>query len=212
MGCAADALIAVHTHDVVSRITVHDKTDGRARDTIELPGLGQASVTSRPDGGDDVWIGYTDFLTQAKAYEELLKEPHVGLALDPEWRLQDGERHMEQIGSVTAAEINEVSDWLARLTRGNSLPQKVLILHQFQLRMISNREQLETGHDELAVVIHADGHGGPGQKLETWRALRQDLPDDVWMGWKNFYDEDTPMFTPEETYAVEPRPWFVSYQ
>jgi len=161
----------------------------------------------------DLQPGRTDFLTQAKAYEELLKEPHVGLALDPEWRLQDGERHMEQIGSVTAAEINEVSDWLARLTRGNSLPQKVLILHQFQLRMISNREQLETGHDELAVVIHADGHGGPGQKMETWRALRQDLPDDVWMGWKNFYDEDTPMFSPEKTYGdVKPAPWFVSYQ
>lgn len=161
----------------------------------------------------DLQPGRTDFLTQAKAYEELLKEPHVGLALDPEWRLQDGERHMEQIGSVTAAEINEVSDWLARLTRGNNLPQKVLILHQFQLRMISNREQLETGHDELAVVIHADGHGGPGQKLETWRGLRQDLPDSVWMGWKNFYDEDTPMFSPERTYDdVKPAPWFVSYQ
>jgi hypothetical protein len=161
----------------------------------------------------DLQPGRTDFLTQAKAYEELLKEPHVGLALDPEWRLQDGERHMEQIGSVSAAEINEVSDWLARLTRGNNLPQKVLILHQFQLRMISNREQLETGHDELAVVIHADGHGGPGQKLETWRGLRQDLPDDVWMGWKNFYDEDTPMFSPERTYSdVKPAPWFVSYQ
>ncbi|NMR31119.1 hypothetical protein [Crystallibacter degradans] len=161
----------------------------------------------------DLQPGRTDFLTQAKAYEELLKEPHVGLALDPEWRLQDGERHMEQIGSVTAAEVNEVSDWLARLTLENNLPQKVLILHQFQLRMISNREQLETGHDELAVVIHADGHGGPGQKLETWRALRQDLPDDVWMGWKNFYDEDTPMFSPERTYGdVKPAPWFVSYQ
>ncbi|MCW2133597.1 hypothetical protein [Arthrobacter sp. VKM Ac-2550] len=161
----------------------------------------------------DLQPGRTDFLTQAKAYEELLKEPHVGLALDPEWRLLDGERHMEQIGSVTAAEINEVSDWLARLTLENNLPQKVLILHQFQLRMISNREQLETGHDELAVVIHADGHGGPGQKLETWRALRQDLPDDVWMGWKNFYDEDTPMFSPERTYGdVKPAPWFVSYQ
>jgi prolyl oligopeptidase len=59
----SDAVIAVRTHDVVSRITVHDKTDGRVRGAIELPGLGQAGVTSRPDGGDDVWIGYTDFLT-----------------------------------------------------------------------------------------------------------------------------------------------------
>jgi prolyl oligopeptidase len=59
----SDAVIAVRTHDVVSRITVHDKADGRQRGEIDLPGLGAASVTSRPDGGDDVWIGYTDFLT-----------------------------------------------------------------------------------------------------------------------------------------------------
>ena len=38
----------------------------------------------------DLQPGRTDFLTQAKRYQELLLEPHVGLALDPEWRLQPG--------------------------------------------------------------------------------------------------------------------------
>ncbi len=161
----------------------------------------------------DLQPGRSDFLAQAKLYADLLKEPHVGLALDPEWRLGKGERHMEQIGSVSAAEINKVSDWLAELTRQNSLPQKVLILHQFQYRMISDRQKLETGHPELAMVLHADGHGNPGQKMETWRALRQDLPKNIRMGWKNFYDEDTPTFSPERTYTeVRPAPWFVSYQ
>ena len=61
----------------------------------------------------DLQPGRSDFLSQAKLYADLLKEPHVGLALDPEWRLGKGERHMEQIGSVGAAEINKVSDWLA---------------------------------------------------------------------------------------------------
>ena len=32
------------------------------------------------------------------------------------------------------------------------------------------------------------------------------------MAWKNFYDEDTPMYTPQQTYALDPKPWFVSYQ
>ncbi len=36
----------------------------------------------------DLQPGRTDFLVQAKAYESLLKRPHVGLALDPEWRLR----------------------------------------------------------------------------------------------------------------------------
>nr|WP_237740835.1 hypothetical protein [Arthrobacter crystallopoietes] len=161
----------------------------------------------------DLQPGTTDFLAQAKHFEDLLTLPHVGLALDPEWRLQDGQRHLEQIGSVDAAEVNRVADWLAGLTRTHNLPQKVFLLHQFQLRMIGNRESLDTAHEELAVVVHADGHGGPEQKMETWRTLRQDLPEGVWMGWKNFYDEDTPMFSPERTYReVSPAPWFVSYQ
>lgn len=161
----------------------------------------------------DLQPGRSDFLAQAKMYADLLKEPHVGLALDPEWRLGKGERHMEQIGSVSAAEINKVSDWLANLTRKHSLPQKVLILHQFQYQMIADRQKLKTTHPELAMVLHADGHGNPGQKMETWRALRHDLPKNIRMGWKNFYDEDTPTFSPARTYTeVKPVPWFVSYQ
>ena len=35
----------------------------------------------------DLQPGHTDFLTQAIRYEALLAQPHVGLALDPEWRL-----------------------------------------------------------------------------------------------------------------------------
>jgi prolyl oligopeptidase len=58
-----DAAVAVRTHDVVSRVTVHDKSSGDVRADIALPGLGVASVTSRPEGGDDVWIGYTDYVT-----------------------------------------------------------------------------------------------------------------------------------------------------
>ena len=35
----------------------------------------------------DLQPGHADFLTQAMRYEELLAFPHVGLALDPEWRI-----------------------------------------------------------------------------------------------------------------------------
>lgn len=160
----------------------------------------------------DLQPGRTDFLTQAKVFEELLAEPHVGLALDSEWRLAPDEVHLEQIGSVTGAEINETASWLADLTRDRELPQKVLILHQFSRSMISDRQSIDTSRHELAITVHADGHGTPDLKLGTWQNLQKDLPPGIVMSWKNFYDEDTPTFTPEETYAIEPRPWFVSYQ
>ena len=160
----------------------------------------------------DLQPGTTDFLTQAKLYEELLLAPHVGLALDPEWRLEPGQKHLEQIGAVSAAEVNEVSMWLADLTAEHSLPQKVLILHQFSHSMITERQDIDASRPELAITLHADGHGAPGDKLGTYATLQQDLPEGIVMAWKNFYDEDSPMFTPEQTYEVDPRPWFVSYQ
>jgi hypothetical protein len=160
----------------------------------------------------DLQPGRTDFLTQAKRYEELLARPYVGLALDPEWRLKPDQRHLAQIGSVTAGEINTVVSWLADLTRTHQLPQKLLMLHQFQLAMISDRGAVDTSRDELAVLIHADGFGSPGAKFETWSLMHISPPPNVWWGWKNFIDEDSPTFTPAETMAIEPRPLFVSYQ
>ncbi|WP_245549771.1 hypothetical protein [Gordonia effusa] len=160
----------------------------------------------------DLQPGRMDFLRQAKMYESLLKLPHVGLALDSEWRLKPNQVHLTQIGSVEAAEVNRTSAWLAALVRDNGLPQKVLILHEFDSDMLANRRAINTAHPELAMVIHADGHGTPPVKMGTWNRLITDLPPNVWMGWKNFYTEDHPTFTPAQTMRVAPAPWFVSYQ
>ncbi len=161
----------------------------------------------------DLQPGRTDFLTQARRYTELLAQPHVGVALDPEWRLGPDERPLQQIGTVDVDEVNSVVTWLADLTRDNALPQKILMLHQFRLTMIVERERLDTSRDELAVVLHADGFGPPGEKIGTWDTLHQGAPAGVRWGWKNFYDEDTPTFTPAHTLAVGPEPpVFISYQ
>ena len=58
-----DAVVAVRQRHVVSEITVHDRVTGAARSAVPLPGLGSASVSSRPEGGRDVWIGYSDHVT-----------------------------------------------------------------------------------------------------------------------------------------------------
>lgn len=161
----------------------------------------------------DLQPGRADFLSQAKLYEELLLEPHVGLALDPEWRLERDQLPLQQIGHVGIDEVNEVAEWLAELTREHDLPQKVFLLHQFQVQMLRDRDRLRTDLPELVTVIHADGHGTPDLKQETWRAILEDLPEGVEMGWKNFIDEDTPTFTPRRTLTeVDPVPRFVSYQ
>jgi hypothetical protein len=160
----------------------------------------------------DLQPGRTDFLTQAKRYEEFLRLPHVGLALDPEWRLEPDQVHLRQIGSVSAAEINTVSEWLAGIVRDENLPQKLLMIHQFKLSMITERDTLVTP-PELAVLIQMDGQGPLGSKYGTYAAITDGALDSgLYWGWKNFYDEDDPTATPAQTLAVDPQPVFVSYQ
>lgn len=161
----------------------------------------------------DLQPGRSSFLAQARAYEPLLRRPHVGLALDPEWRLGPKEKPLRRIGSVSAREINQVSDWLARLTRRHTLPQKVFVLHQFQTQMIRHRERVRTDHPELATIIHVDGQGPTAAKLDTWRTIRRDAPAGVDWGWKNFVDGDEPMLDVARTWAtVRPRPRLITYQ
>ena len=176
----------------------------------------RATVDAITDAGGyaliDLQPGRADFLEQAKLYEDLLSEPGVGLALDPEWRLDDGMLPAQEVGHVGVDEVNRVSEWLADLTADKELPQKMFVVHQFQLQMIRDRERMDTTRDELAYVIHADGHGPPEDKTLTWEAMKKDLPGNVHLAWKNFYDEDTPMFTPEQTMSMEPKPWLVTFQ
>lgn len=160
----------------------------------------------------DLQPGRTDFLTQAKEYRQLLELPHVGLALDPEWRLKKDQKLLQQIGSVRAKEVNEVSDWLAELVRKEGLPPKMLVLHQFSLSMIKDRAEVAVDHPELSVVIHADGQGTQQAKTDTWTTLHSNAPAVTGWGWKNFLKEDHPVLSPKETYKIDPVPELVTYQ
>ncbi|CAN5182901.1 hypothetical protein BH11ACT1_BH11ACT1_30900 [soil metagenome] len=160
----------------------------------------------------DLQPGRTDFLTQAQQYAELLALPNVGLALDPEWRLAPDKVHLRQIGSVGIDEVNATAAWLADFTRERALPQKLFVLHEFAPRMIAGRERLDLSRDELAVVLHVDGQGGQPAKAGTWALLHDGAPAGVRWGWKNFYDEDTPMLDPAQTMAVQPAPDLITYQ
>jgi prolyl oligopeptidase len=63
-----ETIVAVCAHHGVSRVTVHDRTTGEAQAQVALPGLGVASVTTRPEGGTHTWIGYQDFTTPSQVW------------------------------------------------------------------------------------------------------------------------------------------------
>jgi len=160
----------------------------------------------------DLQPGRASLLNQAEHYQSLLELPDVGLALDAEWKLQPGQRPLRQIGHVSISEVNSVVSWLAALTAKHNLPQKLLVLHQFQLTMLSGEQHLDTSHDDLAIVIHMDGQGAPGVKQDTWNAVTAAAPPRVFFGWKNFLVKDHPMLTPGATMTKTPAPVMISYQ
>ena len=160
----------------------------------------------------DLQPGRASLLAQAQTYKSLLELPDVGLALDAEWKLQPGQLPLRQIGSVSIGEVNSVASWLAALTARYRLPQKLLVLHQFRLSMIQDESGLNTRHDDLAILIHMDGQGTPGDKEQTWDAVTKAAPPRVFFGWKDFYVKDHPMLTPRQTITRTPRLSMISYQ
>ncbi len=160
----------------------------------------------------DLQPGRTHFLTQAQLYEELLLEPHVGLGLDPAWRLKEDEVHLEQLGTVTAVEVNEVIAWLAELSRANNLPQKPLIIHQALPGVVLDRSSI-TVTPEIAVVFQSDGRGRLVDKQETYTQITSNsAPEGTFWGWKNFFDTDGTVAEPSQMLALNPESVVITYQ
>ncbi|KQQ41747.1 hypothetical protein [Nocardioides sp. Leaf307] len=157
----------------------------------------------------DLQPGRTGFLDTARRWEWALREPHVGLALDPEWRMGRREVPGQVIGSVGAREVDRTSAWLAGLVRRWELPQKLFVLHQFRTDMVRDLAAV-TSRRELATVQHVDGFGAPREKLATYRAVVR--PQQFRRGFKLFYDEDVDLMGPREVHAIRPAVRFVSYQ
>lgn len=165
----------------------------------------------------DIQPGAERFLAHAQALEDLLRFPHVGLALDPEWRCGwPDQTEFNRVGTASAAEINEVIHWLADLVNTHGLPQKMLLIQQFRLDMIQERDQLAQ-RPEIQVVIQMDGEGQGNLTVKdnTWRGVTGDTEDNHWMwGWKNFFVRDHPNgpYSPADTLNRQPVPVYISYQ
>jgi prolyl oligopeptidase len=94
-----DAIVVASTEHAVSRVHVHDRRTGAVRREIELPGLGSvAGLTSRPEGGDEVWIGYTDFTTAPQVYRSTVSRDGIEL-----W--EDSPGHAAETVQVVARQV-----------------------------------------------------------------------------------------------------------
>ena len=157
----------------------------------------------------DIQPGRADFLTEVQRYEKFLREPDVGIALDPEWHVSRFSVPGQVIGTVTASEVNQVAEYVAAIVAQGDLPEKLFVVHQFQERMIPDRP-LIVPRSGLAMTYHMDGFGAPNEKLATWDFVKTGPP--FHNGFKLFYDEDRPMYRPDQVMALDPKPDLITYQ
>ena len=158
----------------------------------------------------DIQPGYAPFLQEAKALERWLKEPDVGLALDPEWSVKPPLLPAQEIGSTDASTVNEVSRYLSALVRRNDLPQKLLVVHRFTGDMIHAEHQLERDPG-VALVVNVDGFGDQPNKIAKYREFTHDLHR-RYNGFKLFYHEDLNLMSPEEVLRLRPQPDLIVYE
>ena len=158
----------------------------------------------------DIQPGYAPFLQEAKALERWLKEPDVGLALDPEWSLQPPLLPAHEIGSTDAATVNEVSRYLAGIVKEHDLPQKLLVVHRFTRDMIQSEDDLRR-EPGVALVVNVDGFGDQPNKISKYREFTRDLRR-RYNGFKLFYHEDLNLMRPRQVLRLRPQPDLVVYE
>jgi hypothetical protein len=164
----------------------------------------------------DHQIGRHDPVASLRRMLPYLKYPNVHLALDPEWRT---EKPMQEIGRVTAAEINEAQRVMEEYIVENNIPgERILVIHQFNWRMIQNREHVIGDFERVRLVHCADGFGNPSIKRQSYAYNAQATNMPI-KGFKLFYNfnipgagYDYPLLSPKDVYALNPRPYLIMYQ
>jgi hypothetical protein len=163
----------------------------------------------------NVQPGRARFIDEVKAFERWLREPDVGVALDPEWAVGRGQTPGHVFGSTTGAVVDDVSAYLDHLVTTHDLPQKVLVVHQLNPRIVTGWGALRA-RDGVVVVKSVDGIGNAAEKITTWKRLVARLPATLHPGFKLFFDEDRrdggKLMKPSQVLALRPRPEYVLYE
>lgn len=159
----------------------------------------------------DLQIGWSDAFDDTQRLEWFLREPFVHLALDPEFATaRYGAIPGQVIGSLDADEVNEVQAYLAELVQDEGIPPKMLVLHQFQRRMLIEPERY-ADVAEVELTIDMDGFGAAGPKIGGYQRFA--LADYAERSaFKLFYRWDEPVMTPQQIMGMDDPPDYIIYQ
>jgi hypothetical protein len=166
----------------------------------------------------DVQVGLSDVQTEIPLFEKYLSMPNVHLGIDPEFAMKakDNKRPGTVIGSLDAAAINFMGEYLVSLAKKHNLPPKMLMVHRFTQGMVTNYKNIKL-FPELQIIMDMDGWGNTAKKKSTYYSWIAAQPVQF-TGFKLFYVNDTEysqqaeLMTRQEILALRPRPVYIQYQ
>jgi hypothetical protein len=163
----------------------------------------------------DVQVALSNIRAELPLLEKYLAMPQVHFGMDPEFSMKDGSKPGKKIGTYDADDINYASGYLASIVKKYNLPPKILVVHRFTKKMVTNYKNIKL-HKEVQIVMNMDGWGEPDLKTGTYRNFI--YPEPVqFTGFKLFYKNDLKkapnhMLTPTEVLKYKPYPIYIQYQ
>lgn len=162
----------------------------------------------------DVQVGTGSVQEELPRLIPFLERPNVHLAIDPEFSMKDGSKPGTKIGIMNSSDVNFAVNMLSKIVQDKNLPPKVLVVHRFTKRMITDAKNIRL-NPNVQIVMNMDGWGAPWLKRDSYRdyIVREPVQ---YTGFKLFYHNDTkkgnPLLTPTEVLKLRPQPLYIQYQ
>ena len=165
----------------------------------------------------DVQVGHSTMQQELPRLLPFLAHPDVHMAMDAEFSMhydREGMVPSKKVGQFDAADVNYVSQTLAKLVSEDHLPPKILVVHRWTRKMISNASQIKLD-PRVQIVMDMDGWGPPWLKFDSYRDYEVAEPVEF-TGFKIFFHNDVKhgdaLLTPAEVLRLRPKPMYIQYQ
>ncbi|MDQ4112927.1 MAG: prolyl oligopeptidase family serine peptidase [Actinomycetota bacterium] len=174
-------LLVGRTRHALGEIHVHDLRSGERLDTVPLPGLGSVgSMTTRPEGGHEVWFSYTDSTTPAAVHRYDARTGRTTRWAEPPGSVELPEIEARQV-TVTSADATPVR--MTVLARpGGAGPRPTLLYGYggFGVSLTPTYSSLALAWVDAGGVFVTVNLRGGGEYGEQWHAAgRRDRKQNV---------------------------------
>ena len=164
----------------------------------------------------DLQIGHNSIENEINQVRHWLALPNVHVALDPEFATKANDIPRPDrvpgtlIGEISGYQVQTAIDMLAEIQAQHNIPNKILIVHQFEEEMIYEKHVIvpKPGVD---IIVDMDGFGSPPHKIQGYTEyVTNELIQ--YGGIKLFYGQDQPLMDPATLISLNPPPVLIIYQ